>query len=185
MLFPDSESFHPIRSLRKLICEPPSLPTPAAAGVCFIAIMLIQLLGAPLLAHQIQSQRHPHVWQLLFIGQQVFSLAVPPLLLAWLFTSEFRRTLKLIPVRQQFVFWSMILAAGVHPLMFELSWAIRSWFPPLPAGVPAVLILLDQENFSLGAYLVAFALIPGICEELAFRGFMLSGFQGFDGSFRR
>ena len=177
MLFPDSESFHPIRSLRKLLREPPPLPTPAAAGLCFIAIMLVQLWGAPLLANQIQGQHGPGIWQLLISGQQVLSLAVPPLLMAWLFTSQFRKTLKLHRVRPGFVFWSMMLAVGIHPLMSELAWAIRSWFSPLPTGVPVVLQLFDQEHYSLAAYLAAFALIPGLCEELAFRGFILSGFQ--------
>ena len=177
MLFPDSESFHPIRAFRKLIREPSPLPTPAAAGVCFIVIMLVQLGGGPLLANQMQGQHDPGIWQLLMSGQQVLSLAVPPLLLAWLFTSQFRKTLKLHRVRPGFVFWSMMLAAGIHPLMFELTWAIRPWFPPLPTGVPAVLQLLDQEHCSRAAYLAAFALIPGLCEELAFRGFILSGFQ--------
>jgi membrane protease YdiL (CAAX protease family) len=66
--------------------------------------------------------------------------------------------------------------------MTGLTQAVAVWFPELLQGTHPLIKILDAiqhsrtlDTVTLLQYFLAFALIPAICEEIAFRGFVLRG----------
>jgi sodium transport system permease protein len=77
-----------------------------------------------------------------------------------------------------------LLAVLLLPPLTGLTQAVTHWFPHLLEGRhPLVEILRAAaagEELAPGhlvSYLLSFALLPAVCEELAFRGFLLCGLQ--------
>ncbi|MCH8199062.1 MAG: CPBP family intramembrane metalloprotease, partial [Chloroflexi bacterium] len=78
--------------------------------------------------------------------------------------------------------WGMLGVAAVlpvtlHPLSSELLARLDWFFPALPEGAARILESLSSPSIPLWFTLLAFAITPAVCEELAFRGFILSGFS--------
>jgi sodium transport system permease protein len=70
-----------------------------------------------------------------------------------------------------------VLPFVLHPLSVELSVFLQKhFFLPLPPSVVQQLKTIGDPNQPLWLVLLAFAFAPAICEEIAFRGFILSGF---------
>ncbi len=84
---------------------------------------------------------------------------------------------------------AILLALLLLPVMAGLTQAIAIWFPRLLEGThperihPLIEILRairngdDLPTAKLLRYALAFALVPAICDELAFRGVVLRGLQ--------
>jgi sodium transport system permease protein len=71
-----------------------------------------------------------------------------------------------------------VLALAVHPLNYAMQWIIQSLYPVGPSGEEFKKIeqaLLQPPVWWLP--LVLIGLLPAVCEELAFRGFILSGLR--------
>src|SRR5262249_34246009 len=108
-------------------------------------------------------------------GQVAFILT-PPLAMAFLLTSEPRRTLRLSWPDWRYLALAVGLALTLNPLVNELRPVVERLFPVSPM-VKAALDRMVGEVPSLTVAVVLFALIPAVCEELAFRGFLLTGLQ--------
>lgn len=65
---------------------------------------------------------------------------------------------------------------ALNPLVNELRRQVE-WLFPVSSMVKASLAQLIGQTPNLPTALVVFALLPAICEELAFRGFILSGLE--------
>ncbi|MFO1094076.1 MAG: CPBP family intramembrane glutamic endopeptidase [Planctomycetaceae bacterium] len=93
-------------------------------------------------------------------------------------TTDFRRTLKLYWPRWSMLATGAVLACTLLPVSQELIRLLEGWFfPKLPEGAAKLLEALHDPTLSIWLPLFAFAVAPAICEELAFRGFILSGIQ--------
>jgi sodium transport system permease protein len=68
------------------------------------------------------------------------------------------------------------LVLALNPLVNELRPVVESLFPISSILKTSVARLMSQAP-GLGTSIVIFALIPAICEEFAFRGFVLSGLE--------
>jgi sodium transport system permease protein len=68
-----------------------------------------------------------------------------------------------------------LLAVALHPALRLLQLAIEQLYPSSPAVAESLHSLEHAPNFWVALLLIAF--VPAICEELAFRGFILSGFR--------
>ena len=80
-------------------------------------------------------------------------------------------------------FWATVPAAGLlavtlHPTLLWLNEGIRQLYPVSPAAL-SKLAEIDEmfRSARCGRRLAVIALAPAICEELAFRGFILSGLR--------
>lgn len=85
-------------------------------------------------------------------------------------------------------FLSWLLMIPIAPAMMiivsELS-VIQNMFFPLPESyIKAFEEMFSVEKFSLIASLFYFALLPGICEESLFRGFVLGGLNNSTGKWK-
>src|SRR5205823_2985919 len=76
-------------------------------------------------------------------------------------------------------FWAIavLLPLTLHPLSLELVASLSWFFPQLPEGATRLLKMMSDHDQPLWLILLSFAATPAICEELAFRGFVLTGFS--------
>jgi len=113
----------------------------------------------------------------LMVIQQLAIVACPPLIMALILTTSFRSTLKLNWPHWKFLVVAVVLPLAMHPLCLELLASLQWFFPPLPEGATRMLKNMGDPSIPLWLILIAFAAAPAICEELAFRGFLLTGFS--------
>ena len=71
---------------------------------------------------------------------------------------------------------AVALAFTLNPLVNELQPIVERLFP-ISSTIKAALGRLMGESSGLGTSILVFALLPAVCEELAFRGFILSGLE--------
>ena len=98
----------------------------------------------------------------------VLLLRRPRWLIGWL--------LGIVGVGPQVLALAVALALVLNPLVNELRPIVERLFP-IPSTIKAALGQLMGQAPGLGTALLVFALIPAVCEEFAFRGFILSGLE--------
>ena len=74
---------------------------------------------------------------------------------------------------------SLGLAVAVHPLNIAMQSGLQSLYPPAPKTMEALTRVQAALNMAPHWWLalLLIAVLPAICEELAFRGFILSGLR--------
>lgn len=139
-------------------------PTTAQALFCFVVMLVatwfLGMLLPPTLAGMATSQ--------------VVLIAAPALAMAWYLTSTPASTLRLTRLRLVEVIAAAALALALHPVLQELRVVVEGLFP-LSDAVKQSLSGLLRPGISPVLAVLVLALLPAICEELAFRGFILSG----------
>lgn len=177
VLFREAERFEIGLWLRHLLREKEPTPSFAEAAVCFVIIALLQFLfltsmqGA---GDQLNSPRKMVTVQVIYL---IATVGAPPLFMALLLTTNLRQTLKLNLPGWRMLGAGIILSLSLQPLALELMGRLDRFFPPLPPGAEQLMKAMATSSVPLWLSLTAFALAPAICEELAFRGFILSGLQ--------
>ncbi len=172
VLFRESEQFNLFVWLRHLIRDRRPKPTPGAALLCFVLILTVSWF---LLQFQTLFGDAKLSLPMVIAGQ--LAILVPPLFLALVFTSSPRITLRLRWPSLRFLILAVVLPFALNPLVGLLGWVVKTLFPIPPAVVEALQhAMFDQPNYATA--LVIFALAPAICEEVAFRGYILSGLEG-------
>jgi sodium transport system permease protein len=169
VLFRDAERFTPGDWLRHLIRDKEATPGPAQALLCFVLMIstawfVLQFMPVGASATLVMGA-----------GQAAFILG-PPLFLTLLFTSDWKSTLRLRMPRARDLALAVGLAFSLNPLVRDFGHYVDSVFP-VPDAVKTVLGQMMEQLPGLGSAIVLFALIPAVCEEFAFRGFILSGLQ--------
>jgi sodium transport system permease protein len=109
------------------------------------------------------------------VGHLLYIL-LPPVVMAFLLTSDPALTLRLRLPKQRYVWLAIGLALGLNPLVRELSVVTEWLFPPRPEAAELVGSMFRAiPNVWVG--LLVLAVVPSITEEFAFRGFILSGLE--------
>ncbi len=173
VLFRESERFSIRLWLHRLFREPAPTPTFGAAILCGVLILLIRFFSS-------LTATMPASWGgfvIVTLITLVCLVAGPAVLLANSITSEPRKTLLLLrPERWHAVPAAMMLAFFLHPLAMALMTVIRRLYPIDTAALePLTQIFASAPN--MWCLVALFAIAPAICEELAFRGFILSGLR--------
>jgi sodium transport system permease protein len=180
VLFREAERLDLGLWMRRLLREKEMLPSAGEALFCFALILGLRWLSLGI-GTQRQLLARTGIAQLAFV-------AAPALFMAVMLTTRPRLGLGLRLPRWWTIPAALLLALCVVPPLAELTRAILGWFPALKD--------LLQENHPLTRELLArytgvspdssgqlffvLALLPALCEELAFRGFMLNGLlRGF------
>ncbi len=175
VLFREAERFEVSLWLRHVLRDKGPVPSFAQAVFCFVVMMLLQF--GMMRTFQAASGADPQALLRALMIQQLALMASPALIMGAILTSDFRRTFR---VRWPAVRWLGIavgLAVLLHPLVFEVGQLLQErFFDPLPRHVREAMGLLLSKETPTWLVLLAFAVTPAICEELAFRGFILSGF---------
>jgi sodium transport system permease protein len=170
VLFREAERFSLGTWMKHLVRDRQRAPTSAQAVLCFALIlsaswflmeyMTFQGIGASLAA----------------VAAGQFLIMFPPLIMAVMLTTSPHLTLRLTWPPVRYFVLAIALALAVNPLVSELGHLVESWFP-ISSVVQEALGRLITESPSLAAAVGVFALLPAICEEVAFRGFILSGLE--------
>jgi sodium transport system permease protein len=179
VLFRESERFEIRLWIRHLLRDKEPLPSFTEAAFCFVMIMLLQFATLKLLNQQVGSAiaagQNALLLRLLMM-QQLVMIATPALLMAAMLTTSLRRTLRLYLPSRSMLAAAVVLPLALHPLSVELLASLEWFFPALPQGLDKVLLAMNDPNLPWWLIVLTFAITPALCEEVAFRGFILSGF---------
>lgn len=180
VLFRESEKFDLRSWFRNLTRTKEPVPQFAEGVFCFIVILLLQfvamnymkpdLTGDPVAAGQTMMKT--------IVVQQLTMIACPAIIMGLILTTSLRATFRLRKPQMVALVMGAGLALLAHPLSIEISiFLVESGFlpPPPVEGLTRVNDILKSAEFSPWLMITVFALTPAICEEIAFRGFILSG----------
>jgi sodium transport system permease protein len=173
VLFREAERWDWGLWLRRLFREKEPLPTTGQALFCFSLILSLRWLSMGL-GGQRPSEVHAVIVSLAFV-------AAPPLFMALLLNTLPRNALFWRWPDRRALSLAALLALLLVPPLAALAHAAYDWFPhPLFDPHPlAQLLRAPNESGAAPAGLLmgllAYALVPAVCEELAFRGFILTG----------
>lgn len=180
VLFREAEQFDLKLWLRSLFRDKLPLPSFGHAASCFILMLILQFLSIGLvgsLMAGVALDDVPARLKQILVGQQVLMFALPAFLMAFLFTSNFAKTLRLKMPSGKMLGLAVLLPIVLHPLAIELLNSLQEFFPQLPESALKQMAAMQDPTTPLIVILAVFALTPAICEEVAFRGFILSGFS--------
>ncbi|MFO7903188.1 MAG: ABC transporter permease subunit/CPBP intramembrane protease [Pirellulaceae bacterium] len=175
VLFRESERTDIRLWLRQMFRERGATPTVAQALACGTAVLMIRFFASA-------AAKTPHTWAE-FAGMQFITLTVlvagPVLLMTVFLTRSPRATLLLHRPSAKSLGMAFLLAVALHPPALLVVQGIAQLYPVNEevASQAAHFKTVISSAPGLWAILGLLALTPAICEELAFRGFILSGLR--------
>ncbi len=181
VIFRPSERFSVGVWLKNAVAERHDLPLVGHALLCGVLILVIKFfmsLGASV----------PDSW-MAFSKQTVIvliaSVAVPAVLMAMFLTRRPTKTLRLKTCRVPVACGAVLLAICLHPCVMWLTNLVMYLYP-ISADLSVMeqvmgAIMADAPGFF--AIILVLALAPAVFEEIAFRGFILSGLQSRGNAF--
>ena len=178
VLFREAERIEPRLWLKSLFREKEALPTTGQAFFCFGLLFCLRWLAVGLGPHLSQSV-HAAITMVAFV-------AAPALFMAILLNTRPREGLLLRWPKVKELGLAALLAVLLLPPLAAATVAIFKYFPHMTRLLEERQPLLHElrslhEHLELDQNLVpllfSFALLPALCEEIAFRGFILSGLQ--------
>jgi sodium transport system permease protein len=179
VLFREAERLDVVLWLKSLFRDKPPVPTTAQAFFCVGLLIGLHWLTLPI-SSRWSLEMHTAISELAFV-------AMPAIFMALLLNTRPGESMYLSRPTSREAGLAAVLAVLLLPAMTGLTQAAGYWFPRLLEGDhaerihPLIEILRairagnDLDTTTLIRYLIAFALVPAICEELAFRGFVLHG----------
>jgi sodium transport system permease protein len=179
VLFRESERFDLGLWLRHLLRDRHDTPGVAMAAFCGLLILLIRFFMG-------FAMPVPDTFRGFAVATVVTQLAVvatPALLMTIMLTRSPRQTLLLTRPPWATVPVAMLLAVCLHPAANLLQQIVVRLYPVSDDLAQALEGMLNQPH-ELWQMLLVIAVAPAICEELAFRGFILSGFRHLGSKWR-
>ncbi len=184
VLFRESERLDLGRWLVHLVRDRAETPTFAQSVLCVGTILIVQFfVTIATSSAAIKAAENGIDFQFLLqamFNSQVVCILVPAAMFTLLFTSNKRKTLLLDRLPSaHLVLGTVLLAIFVRPLGMVAANCVLWLYPPT-AGMESQVNLID-EAFSTApnwwVLLLLMAVLPAFCEEIAFRGFVLSGLR--------
>ena len=178
VLFRESERLDLKLWMKHLVRDRGATPTLAQAIACFVVILLIQFFMNMALA-QPDTTSFSELAKRIFVNQVVM-IVLPALFMTLLLTRNWAATLliKEFP-RPKILLATLLLALAVHPLAHSAQFVVQALYPIDERILPQLKLVETLLNNAPYAWLpfVLIALLPALCEEVAFRGFILSGLR--------
>lgn len=180
VLFRESEKFDLRSWFRNITRTKEPVPQFAEAVFCFIVLLLLMFVAMNYMKPDLSGDAAIASQNMMksIVVQQLTMIACPALIMGLILTTSLRATFRLRKPPMAAVAMGAGLALLAHPLSYEISsFMVTSGFlPPPPIEATSRLNeILKSADLSPWLMLVVFALTPAICEEIAFRGFILSG----------
>jgi sodium transport system permease protein len=178
VLFRESERFELGLWFKQLMRQKGPTPSFAEGGFCFMVIMFLQFGAMRFMRPDLSAGNLATSMMKLLVTQQFAIIAAPALIMAFVLTTRPFKTLRIRIPNWKIMATALALPFVLHPLTVELQASMNQWFfPALPESITRVMAMLGDKDIPLWIVLSVFALVPAICEELAFRGFILSAFE--------
>jgi sodium transport system permease protein len=166
VLFREAERFDLRGWLRHLVTRKPTRPTPGMALLCFVLILVGAWFVSTAMGLSLATMASVHILAILGV----------PVALAFLFTSDPAGTLRLRMPQIGDLALGLVLALALFPLVCELRVWVE-WLFPAPDSAAETTKALQRLIPDLPTALLVLAVLPGLSEEVACRGFLLSGFE--------
>jgi sodium transport system permease protein len=173
VLFREAERWDWGLWLRRLFREKEPLPTTGQALLCFGLIVGLRWIGLGL-GGALQTETRAAIASLAFV-------ATPPVFMALLLNTLPREALYFRRPDWASAGLAVLLAILLLPPLAALARNAYVWFPQQESDPHPLAQLLraihtpDRQPPAIGLGVVALALVPALCEEIAFRGFILTG----------
>ncbi|MDA0833567.1 MAG: ABC transporter permease subunit [Planctomycetota bacterium] len=180
VLFREAERFELRLWFKHLLRDKEATPSFSEAGVCFVLIMMLQFGAFKFLGDAFQhatAETRDILMLRMLIIQQLVIIGSPAAFMGLILTKSVRQTFLVRMPHPWMIGAAVVLPFVLNPLSVELSMRLSWFFPPLPEGAQEALSAMSAESTPIWLALLAFALAPALCEEIAFRGFILSGFN--------
>jgi sodium transport system permease protein len=148
------------------------IPNPSEALLLLATLFLVMFyVGIPLQAKNIAIGLGVTLWGIIFL---------PPVLAAHLRKLNFRDTFRLKPVPWQLIPAVLLITVGALPLVSAMVDLLSPLlFPNWKEFLEVMQKSITAKNFGVSnvGMVILISLSPGICEEILFRGFILSGLR--------
>jgi len=181
VIFRESERFAVGLWMRHLMRDRAATPSAAEGLFCGVMILVLSFIFRSSIAPPTGFDGFARVTLVL----QLAVILTPALLMAVVLTSSPRQTLLLRLPRWKMIPAAAVLAVAMHPFVIVLNSLIMHLYPIAPEMKRLVDDL--QTKFAaadLGLLILCVAAVPAVCEELAFRGFILSGCRHLGNNWR-
>ena len=177
VLFREAEKFDLRLWFRQMLRTKDAVPAFPEAVFCFILILMLQFVAMKYMGADLNAADPGSSMMRLIVVQQLSMIACPAVFMGMLLTTSLRATFRLRMPSLTAMAIGVCLAVIAHPLSMELSRLLVEYkvFPELPESASRVMALMKTGERPTWLLLMVFAVTPAICEELAFRGFILSG----------
>lgn len=182
VMFRENERFQWSLWIRRLWEDRSDSPTANEALLCGVIILVALFFGRMSLSSTELS------WASMArttIAVQLGLILAPCLIMAIFLTASIRRALRIERVEIPDLLISILLAIALHPLYVRFASAIQGEFQ---IGADSREILNQAQaiigSAPLWSVILVLAVIPAICEELAFRGFIFGGLSQQNGILR-
>jgi sodium transport system permease protein len=175
VLFREAERLDIMLWLRRLFREKETLPSAGQAAFCFALIIGLRWLSLGM-GGRLPPLVHMAIVLLAFV-------ATPAVFMAVVLTTRPIESLGLSPARPRAYLKALILAAVVVGPLVQLTLAIYEQLDKIKELVQAhqgmvdVFTDLSTGEEPAGWALFSLVLLPAVCEEIAFRGFILNGLR--------
>jgi len=174
VLFRESERLDLGLWLLHLVRDRQPTPTAAAAACCGVLILVVHFF----LSFSLPAPQGFGGFAQSVLISQLAVIALPALLMTFLLTRSPRDTLLLRRPVWAAIPAAALLAVMLHPAANVMRLAVQQLYPVGDSVRPALERMQELfHNANLWELLFLLAVMPALCEELAFRGFILSGFR--------
>lgn len=179
VLFREAEKFDLKVWFMSLTKAKEPVPVFQEAVFCFIVILFLQFVAMNYMTPDLSDPAHAgnSVMRVVVI-QQLTMIACPAIFMGIMLTTSLRATFRLRMPSVKCMLMGIGLACLAHPISIELCTFMveRGFLPPPPVdGLRHINELLQSADLAPWKLIAVFAVTPAICEEIAFRGFILSG----------
>lgn len=174
VLFRESEKWDVKLWLLQLLKSPRAAPT-AGMAICFALFVLILRFFANFVAPDMST------WEGFLLNNSatlILTVGVPAILAAAFLTNNLWDTLNIRRVSLPVMVIAVVLPFSLQPIISWFMVVVTEIYPISPnmsAGLEGLEKMWREAQW--GWMLLAFAVVPAVFEELAFRGFMLSGLR--------
>jgi sodium transport system permease protein len=175
VLFREGERFELRLWVRHLLRDREPLPSFSEALFCFVLIMLLQFFAMGYMPNLIGPGADSASMLKLLLAQQLAIIAGPPIAMGLLLTTSIRDTFRIRWPGWKLLAAACLLPVLIHPLSVEAQASLHWFFGELPPEITKPLAAMADDKLPLWFVLLAAAAAPAVCEEVAFRGFILSG----------
>jgi sodium transport system permease protein len=181
VLFRESEQFHLGLWIHRMVQDRHPTPTLPMAFFLGLLILIIKFFISFSMPAPDSYRRFVEI----AIVTQMVVIAFPAILSTMLLTSSARQTLKL----KRPPLWTLpavaLLALVIHPFTHQLQKWVMQLYPVSDQVMRSVAGIQQMiTEAPLPSLLLVIAVLPAVCEELAFRGFMLSGLRHMGSKWR-
>ena len=168
--------------LRNVWRQRESTPTPNESILCGLLILVCLFFGRLALGGMSLS------WLSIVqstIVIQIGMILAPALIMATMLTRSVRKSLRLNPPRCTDLFFAAGLAVCMHPTYSAFAAAVSQEYK-LGDQTTSMLLQFDTiiSSTPIWGVLLVLALIPAVCEEMVFRGFLFAGLERNSGHLR-